>query len=100
MIEKVKALPKKVKIMLTTAMLLCMTSAVALAEGGEPATSMTTTHLQSIMSAVTGVISIPTIIGFMVAIVTVSAGFVLMWFGVRRALRSIMASVRRGKLTV
>lgn len=57
MLEKIKALPKKVKIMITTAMVMCMTSAVAFAEGPtDTGMSMTTTQLQSIMSSVTGVI--------------------------------------------
>lgn len=98
MIEKIKVLPKKAKIMLTTAMMMCMTSAVALAD--ESGMSMTTTELTSIMSSLTGVIDVKTIVGFIAAIIGVAAVFVLMWFGIRKGISAIMGAVRKGRLGV
>lgn len=67
---------------------------------GASAMEMTTTQLQSILTSLTGVIDVTTIIGFLAAIIGVSAVFVLMWFGVRKGVRSVMSAVKKGRLSV
>lgn len=101
MFEKIKALPKKVKVMFTTAMMLCMGSAVALAEGPTDTNmTMSTTQLTSIMSAVTSQINVTTIVSYLVAIIGVAIVFVLMWWGIRKAISAVMGAIRGGSLGV
>lgn len=54
----------------------------------------------SVMSALTGQISVTTIIGVLVTLVTAGIGLVFMWWGVRKALRSLMAAFRKGKMSL
>lgn len=67
---------------------------------GETAMDFTVTQLQQILSAVTGVIDVTTIVGFVAAIIGVGAAFVLMWFGIRKALSAVMGSVKKGRIGV
>lgn len=99
MFNKLKALPKKIKVALTTAMIMCTTSALAFAEdvGGTNMT-MTTTQLKSITDAITNNINVTTIISFLGAIFAIAAIFALMWFGVRKAISVIMGAVRKGRI--
>lgn len=69
-------------------------------EEGVSAMDMTVTQLQSILTSLTGVIDVTTIISFLAAIIGVSAVFVLMWFGVRKGVRSVMSAVKKGRLSV
>lgn len=99
MIEKIKALPKRQKSCSSTAMMMCMTSAVAFAEG-ETNMTMSTTQLQSIMTAITTQINVSTIVSYLVAIIAVAIVFVLMWWGVRKAISAVMGAIRGGTLGV
>lgn len=54
----------------------------------------------SVMSALTSQISVTTIIGVLVTLVTAGIGLVFMWWGVRKALRSLMAAFRKGKMSL
>lgn len=56
--------------------------------------SFTATELGTVISTVTGIINISTIVSFITAILAVGLVFTLMWFGVRKALRSIMGSAK------
>lgn len=67
---------------------------------GATAMDMTVTQLQSILTSLTGVIDVTTIISFLAAIIGVAAGFVLMWFGVRKGISAVMGAVRTGRLGV
>lgn len=101
MLEKIKALPKKVKVMLTTAMMLCMTSAVALAEG-ESATGMVMGAEQAgqIMTAITSTINVTAILSVLVKVIGVAIIFVFMWWGIRKAISAVMGAIRGGSLGV
>ncbi len=99
MFAKLKALPKKWKVMLTTAMMMCMTSAVALAE--EPAgagMTFTVSNLTSIISAITGIVNVGTVIPILVAILGTSVVFAFMWWAVRKGANLIWLSIRKGKV--
>ena len=58
------------------------------------------TQLETILSAVTGVIDVSTIITLLATTIGVAAVFVLMWFGIRRGIRAIMSAVRSGRLSL
>lgn len=54
----------------------------------------------SVMSALTGQISVSTVVGVLATLVTAGIGLVFMWWGVRKALRSLMAAFRKGKMSL
>ena len=100
MLEKFKSMPKKAKIMLTTAMMMCMTSAVALAEDTTGATTFGVSQLQTIISSITRTINVTSIISILAAAITVAAGFAFMWWGVRKGARMVMGAIRKGRICV
>lgn len=52
----------------------------------------------SVLSALTSQISVSTIVGVLVTLVTAGIGLVFMWWGVRKALKSLMSAFRKGKM--
>lgn len=68
-------------------------------EGGT-ATSVTASDWASVISAMTAQISVATIVGVMATIVAACIGIVFMWWGVRKAVRALMAAFRKGKISV
>lgn len=52
----------------------------------------------SVLSAMTGQISVTTVIAVIASVVTAGIGLVFMWWGVRKLGRSLMAAFRSGKL--
>ena len=69
---------------------------VALESGG--ASAVTAADWASVISAMTAQISVATIVGVMATIV--AACIVFMWWGVRKAVRALMAAFRKGKISV
>lgn len=64
------------------------------------ATAVTADAWASVISAMTGQISVATIVGVMATIVAACIGIVFMWWGVRKAVRALMAAFRKGKISV
>lgn len=56
--------------------------------------------LSSVVTAITGQISVTTIIAVIAGAVGVAIGMVFMWWGVRKAGRIIMNAARSGKLRI
>ncbi len=54
----------------------------------------------SVISALTAQISFGTIVGVLATLVTAGIGMVFGWWGVRKALRSLMAAFRKGKMSL
>lgn len=54
----------------------------------------------SVMSALTAQVSVSTIVGVLATLVTAGIGLVFMWWGVRKALRSLMSAFRKGKMSL
>ena len=71
---------------------------VALESGG--ASAVTASDWASVISAMTAQISVATIVGVMATIVAACIGIVFMWWGVRKAVRALMAAFRKGKISV
>lgn len=71
---------------------------VALQSGS--ATAVTASDWASVISAMTAQISVSTIVGVMATIVAACIGIVFMWWGVRKAVRALMAAFRKGKISV
>ena len=68
-------------------------------EGGT-ATAVTASDWASVISAMTAQISVATIVGVLAAIVASGIGIVFLWWGVRKAVRALMAAFRKGKISV
>ena len=64
------------------------------------ATAVTASDWASVISAMTAQISVSTIVGVMATIVAACIGIVFMWWGVRKAVRALMAAFRKGKISV
>lgn len=58
------------------------------------------TAWESVMTALTAQISVTAIVGVLATLVTAGIGLVFMWWGVRKALRSLMAAFRKGKMSL
>lgn len=64
-----------------------------------PATSVVTANdWSSVISAMTGQISVSTVVATLATLVTAGIGLVFMWWGVRKAVGSLMGSFRSGRI--
>lgn len=77
--------------------LAVVTAFPSFAEGG---TVVSATDWASVITALTTQVSVSTIVGVLATTVTAGIGLVFMWWGLRKAVRTIMAAFRKGKLSV
>lgn len=61
-------------------------------------TTVSSTDWATVIEAMTGQISVSTVVGVLATLVGAGIGLVFMWWGVRKAARSLMAAFRSGKL--
>lgn len=52
-----------------------------------------------VMEAFAGQISVPTVVATIAVVVAAGIGLVFMWWGVRKAARSLMAAFRSGRIS-
>lgn len=64
------------------------------------ATAVTASDWESVITAMTGQVSVATIVGVLDTVVAACIGIVFMWWGVRKAVRALMAAFRKGKISV
>ena len=64
------------------------------------ASAVTASDWASVISAMTAQVSVATIVGVLATIVAACIGIVFMWWGVRKAVRALMAAFRKGKISV
>ena len=69
-----------------------------IAEGA--ATAVSSADWASVLSAMTGQISVSTVVAVLASTTGAAIGLVFMWWGVRKLARVLMAAFRRGKLSV
>ena len=55
--------------------------------------------LSDVLTAITGQISVTTVIGVVAGAIGAAIGLVFMWWGVRKLIRVLMAAFRKGKLS-
>lgn len=89
---------KKAYLALASALTVLLFPFAAFAAEGDM--TFTATELGTVISTVTGIVNVTTIISFITAILAVGLVFVLMWFGVRKALSSVMGASKKGKVRV
>lgn len=61
-------------------------------------TAVSSADWASVLSAMTGQISVSTVVGVLASVVGAGIGLVFMWWGVRKLARTLMAAFRSGKL--
>lgn len=71
---------------------------ITIAEGA--ATAVSSADWASVLSAMTGQISVSTVVAVLASTTGAAIGLVFMWWGVRKLARVLMAAFRRGKLSV
>lgn len=59
---------------------------------------VTASDWASVISAMTGQISVGTVVGVLATLVTAGIGLVFLWWGVRKAVGSLMGSFRSGRI--
>ena len=63
-----------------------------------PAGVVTASDWASVITAMTGQISVSTVVGVLATLVTSGIGLVFLWWGVRKAVGSLMGSFRSGRI--
>jgi hypothetical protein len=66
----------------------------------EGATAVSSADWASVLSAMTGQISVSTVVAVLASTTGAAIGLVFMWWGVRKLARVLMSAFRRGKLSV
>lgn len=65
----------------------------------EPASKVVTaSDWASVITAMTSQISVSTVVGVLATLVTAGIGLVFLWWGVRKAVGSLMGSFRSGRI--
>lgn len=70
---------------------------VPLTTGTDPKV-VTASDWASVISAMTSQISVSTVVGVLATLVTAGIGLVFLWWGVRKAVGSLMGSFRSGRI--
>ncbi len=65
---------------------------------GPTTTVVTAGDWASVIAAMTGQISVSTVVATLATLVTAGIGLVFMWWGVRKAVGSLMGSFRSGRI--
>ena len=65
---------------------------------GPTTTVVTANDWSSVIAAMTGQISVSTVVATLATLVTAGIGLVFMWWGVRKAVGSLMGSFRSGRI--
>lgn len=63
-----------------------------------PAGAVTASDWASVITAMTGQISVSSVVATLATLVTAGIGLVFMWWGVRKAVGSLMGSFRSGRI--
>lgn len=63
-----------------------------------PAKVVTASDWASVISAMTSQISVTTVVGVLATLVAAGIGLVFLWWGVRKAIGSLMGSFRSGRI--
>ena len=66
----------------------------------EGPTAVTPADWSSVITAMTGQISVSTVVAVLASLVTAGIGLVFLWWGVRKAAKSLMAAFRKGRMSL
>lgn len=65
---------------------------------GPTTTVVTANDWASVITAMTSQVSVSTVVGVLATLVTAGIGLVFLWWGVRKAVSSLMGSFRSGRI--
>lgn len=65
----------------------------------EGPTAVTAADWSSVITAMTGQISVSSVVGVLATLMTAGIGLVFMWWGVRKAVASLMTTFRNGRIS-
>ena len=71
---------------------------IGILASGSTSTVVSASDWASVISALTAQVSVSTIVGVLATLVTAGIGLVFMWWGVSKALRSLMAAFRKARM--
>lgn len=71
---------------------------IILLDAVTPVTPVTAADWSSVITAMTSQISVSTVVGVLATIMTAGIGLVFMWWGVRKAVASLMNTLRNGRI--
>lgn len=77
---------------------LAISAVLDLVPLADPAAAVTASDWASVITAMTSQISVSTVVGVLATLVTAGIGLVFMWWGVRKAVGSLMGSFRSGRI--
>lgn len=90
--------PMKCKLLAVSSTVLSPIAGVAVF--ASESSAVTASDWSSVITAMTGQISVSTVVAVLATLVTAGIGLVFMWWGVRKAIRSLMAAFRKGKMSL
>ena len=64
------------------------------------ATAVSSSDWESVINALTSQISVSTVVGVLATVVAAGIGLVFMWWGVRKAVNSLMSAFKKGKMSL
>lgn len=67
---------------------------------GSGSAAVTAADWKAVIDALTAQVSVAQIVAVLATLVTAGIGLVFMWWGVRKALRSLMAAFRKGRMSL
>lgn len=85
-----------VSVCLVALMICCMAVPTFAAE----ATPITYTDVEPIITAMQTQITVTQVVNILVAVATVSVGFVFMWWGARKVTGGLMKAFKKGKISI
>ena len=71
---------------------------IPLSDPPSPSKVVSASDWASVISAMTGQISVSTVVSVLVTLVSAGIGLVFLWWGVRKAVGSLMGSFRSGRI--
>lgn len=77
---------------------LAVSAVLQLIPLSDPPSVVTASDWASVISAMTSQISVGTVVGVLATLVTAGIGLVFLWWGVRKAVGSLMGSFRSGRI--
>lgn len=66
----------------------------------DAATPVTAADWSSVITAMTSQISVSSVVGVLATLMTAGIGLVFMWWGVRKAVGSLMSAFRKGRMSM
>lgn len=77
---------------------LAVSAVLELIPLSDPPKVVSASDWASVISAMTSQISVSTVVGVLATLVTAGIGLVFLWWGVRKAVGSLMGSFRSGRI--